>query len=192
MILKDNPRKMKAGRFILALYFRKNRKFTRRIGLTLIEVMIAITVGTISMMGAVMSLADGVSLQLQATRIAVASSIAQARMTQLLSHPNLERFTDSGSFGDDHGIYAGYEYDISVREEQIDLADVAASGELNANIDDQLPPPVQNQGEAPEQSRATQTGGLVDIHRIVIIIRYPSGNDQMGEYRLETFRHAGN
>ncbi|MBW7859385.1 MAG: hypothetical protein H3C43_14090, partial [Leptonema sp. (in: Bacteria)] len=40
------------------------------------------------------------------------------------------------------------------------------------------------------QSSATETGGLIDINRIVLTIRYPIKSGEKTDLRIETFKAA--
>ncbi len=180
-------------------YFKK--KFLRRLraktsaGFTLVEMSLAIGIAA-SMSVLVMStIADGMAKQGESDRLAIAVSLAQTKLAQLLSNPNLSTSSNKGSFGDDSGIYRGYTYDVTVREEKIDLAKVAETGELKGvPVKDQLPPSQSGAGAPGQQSAGqsvgSQTGGLVDIVRIIVKINYPIGGGASGEYRVETFRDA--
>ena len=168
-------------------------RLKRRTGLTLIEMSMAMLFAGIFSTTIVITVADGLEMQVEADRLSAAVAVTQMKLSQLLSNPNLETSEQKGAFDEKDGIYAGYKYEIKVREEKIDLAKVAETGELDGvNLDDQLPAGFQNGGASREdKGPATQTGGVVDIVRIVMKVNYPRGRrGGEGEYRVETFRGA--
>lgn len=174
--------------------FRKFRfKYSDRSGFTLVEVALALAVTTVMLVTITVTIADAERMQMETDRLALAQTIAQAKMTQLTSGVGLEVTDEQGEFGDSAGIYSGYGYEIQVREEQIDLAKVAESGTLTSSpaLDDQIPAGVQNQPpeESAGASSSSVTGGLIDVYRIRVKITYPRGTGgERGEYTVETFR----
>lgn len=163
-----------------------------RRGMTLPEMAIAILVASIVLVAITVTVSHGVAVQQESDRLSVAVSLAQTKLSQLMSNPNLTAGKNSGQFGQEGGLYAGYAYDIEIKEERIDLAKVAQEGELKpAAVNDQLPPGSQNQAAgATRNVTGSATGGLVDIVRIIVKIRYPKGGSSTGEYRVETFKGA--
>ena len=163
-----------------------------RRGMTLPEMAIAILVASIVLVAITVTVSHGVAVQQESDRLAVAVSLAQTKLSQLMSNPNLTAGKNSGQFGQEGGLYAGYAYDIEIKEERIDLAKVAQEGELKpAAVNDQLPPGSQNQAaQTTRNVTGSATGGLVDIVRIIVKIRYPKGGSSFGEYRVETFKGA--
>ncbi len=166
-----------------------------RRGMTLVEMAIAIAVAASMLMIVTMTVSSALRMQTESDRLAVAVSLAQTKLSQLNSNPALTPTGDkpmTGAFGQEGGLYAGYAYEIVIKEERIDLAKVAQQGELKpANVGDQLPASTQNQaGNAKRNVTGSETGGLVDIVRIIIKIKYPRGNGGFGEYRVETFKGA--
>ena len=162
-------------------------------GLTIVDLAFAILIASVMTVTITASVASALNLQREADRLSVAVSLAEIHLAQLLSNPYLSTTHRKGRYGSDAGIYKGYEWEVTVKEEKIDLAKVAEEGELKGvNLDDQLPASAQNTGgrEKAGQSVTTQTGGLVDIVRIIVIIRYPRGSGGKGKYRVETIRGA--
>lgn len=164
-----------------------------RSGLTLAEMSLALVMAAIMSVMVTTTVSDGLRMQGEADRMSVAVALAQTKLSQLLSNPNLSTSDSKGQLGSDAGVYAGYGYEVNVREEKIDLAKVAETGELEGlAVDDQLPAGAQNTAgntQRAGEGTKTQTGGLVDIVRIVVKIYYPLGREGgTGEYRVETFR----
>ena len=169
------------------------KKKAFRKGLTLVDVAMAMLVAAVLLSTVLVLVADAQGMRKEAERISLAVALAQAKLSQLLSNPELESMKKKGMFDKNSGIYSEYEWEIEVREETIDLAKVAESGELESvPLDDKLPEGIQNESgrEKMGQGAATQTGGMVDIIRIIINITYPRGGSERGEYRVETFRGA--
>lgn len=163
-----------------------------RRGMTLPEMAIAILVASIVLVAITVTISHGVAAQQESDRLAVAVSLAQTKLSQLMSNPNLTAGKNTGQFGQEGGLYAGYGYEIEIKEERIDLTKVASEGELKpAAVNDQLPPGSQNQESGTSRNvTGSATGGLVDIVRIIVKIRYPKGGAKFGEYRVETFKGA--
>lgn len=171
----------------------KSGRRRSRHGLTLFEMAIAIGLVSTVIVMILSSVSGSLQLQSEADRMSVAVALAQTKLSQLMSRPNLTTSHNKGNFGSNAGMYAGYEFEIDVREDRINLAEVAQSGKLQGTpVSDQLPAGVQNQGETQKagQTVATQTGGEVDIVRIVVLIRFPRGQGLKGTYRVETFRRS--
>lgn len=160
-----------------------------RRGMTLIEMAIAIAVAASMLMIITMTVSTGLRMQTESDRLSVAVSLAQTKLSQLMSNPGLTAGKSTGQFGQEGGLYAGYAYEITIKEERIDLAKVAAEGEIKpAVVGDQIPAGTQNQAATTVRNvTGSETGGLVDIVRIIVIIKYPKGRGQ-GEYRVETFK----
>lgn len=163
-----------------------------RRGMTLPEMAIAILVASIVLVSITVTVSHGVATQQESDRLAVAVSLAQTKLSQLMSNPNLTAGKNNGQFGQEGGLYAGYAYEIEIKEERIDLTKVATEGELKpVAAKDQLPPGGQNQESTTSRNvTGSATGGLVDIVRIIVKIRYPKGGQSFGEYRVETFKGA--
>ena len=169
------------------------RRNPDREGLTLVDMSLAIGVAAVMMLSTITFVADAQGMRMEADRVAVAVALAQIQLSQLLSNPELTQMKRSGRFGQEHGIYKGYSWSVEVREEKLDLAKVAESGQLEGvPLDDKLPTSTQNSAatEKAGQSATTQTGGVVDIVRIIVKISYPRGGSSDGVYRVETIRGA--
>jgi hypothetical protein len=167
------------------------QKHRLRSGVTLFEVALAISVAATFCMMTLYMIAEGMRLREKAQKMALASTLAQAKMAQLLSRPILEVTSDEGSMGDS-GPYAHFRYRIRITEEQIDLAAVSTEGRISSvNVDDRLEAGVQNvkPRERAGQGAATETGGLIDINRIVLVIDFPAGSERE-QLRIETFKAA--
>ena len=169
------------------------KKRPDREGLTLVDMSLAIGVAAVMMLSTITFVADAQGMRTEADRVAVAVALSQIQLSQLLSNPELTQMKRSGKVGEQHGIYKGYGWSVEVREEKLDLAKVAESGQLEGvPLDDKLPASTQNAAEREKagQSTSTQTGGVVDIVRIVVKISYPRGGASEGLYRVETIRGA--
>lgn len=138
------------------------------------------------------NVSEGIQMQLEADRLTIAVAIAQAKLSQLRNNPNLGALDQDGELND-AGMYSGYRFKLKVTEEFLDLADVQASGKIQAPaVDDQLPAGIQNQAGDQESlgtSEQTATGGRIETLRIIVIIEYPVGNG-FKEFRVETLQAA--
>lgn len=162
-----------------------------RRGVTLVEMAFAMSVAATFCMMTLYMIAEGMRLRKRAEKMALASTLAQAKMAQLLSRPFLDVANEDGDMGDS-GPYARFQYTIKITEEQIDLAAVSSEGRISGvNVADRLDAGVQNGKpiERAGQGAATETGGLVDINRIILIIDYPVGSERE-KLRIETFKAA--
>lgn len=159
-------------------------------GVSLFEVGLAIGVASTMAISTLSLVSSAYQMQGKAQKLELASNLANIKMTQILSMSELENTNQSGTL--DVALYNGYEYQILIKEEQIDLAQLAQSGSLNFNLpmDDQLPTGVQNyKGREKAGQNISETGGLVPVYRIKIIITYPldtKGNK--GTYEVESFK----
>ncbi len=173
---------------------RLNRRAQKRAGLTLLEMGLAVATASAMAFMITSTVASALRMQMEADRLTVAAALAQTKLAQLLTNTTISSGDSKGSFGSDAGIFAGYDWSVHIREEKIDLAKVMESGKLEGvPLDDQMPAGIQNESGAPEkagQTVATQTGGLVDVVRLIVRIYYPRGDGIKGEYRVETFRRS--
>lgn len=128
-------------------FFRKikGKISKKRKGVSLLEISLAIAVcATMSMsiLGLVSSAFEG---QSRIEKLELATNLAKAKMTQILSMPNLEPTDKEGSIDTD--LYKNFKYHIIIKEEQIDLAKLSQTGSLDVSkvpLDDQLPTSIQN------------------------------------------------
>ncbi len=185
--------KMRRAREWLRYRNSRSRTNNRRKAFTLVETALAMAIAAIMLVTVTATIADGERLLLEADRLSLALSVAQAKMTQLTSGIGLEVTNEAGRFDDRAGPYAGFAYTIEVREEQIDLAQVAETGTISSAppLEDQLPAGVQNQElqEKAGSSASSVTGGLVDVYRVSVEITYPRGiSGEKGTYNLVTYR----
>ncbi|MCB1170113.1 MAG: hypothetical protein KDK25_07260 [Leptospiraceae bacterium] len=168
-----------------------------RTGLTLVEMALATAVTAVFTLYVTMFVASGVQAQVESDRLSVAASLAQTKMSQLLSTPTLEQTganPQAHVFDRNSGIYAGYEVKVAVSQDKVNLQQSLSEGQIkSAPIDDKLPASVQNQ-VAKEESmgRADSYNALGDVNvfRIVIDIKIPLGPDEFEMYRVETLRSA--
>ncbi len=159
-------------------------------GVSLFEVGLALGVAATLAVSTLGLVSSAYQMQGKAQKLELSANLASIKMTQILSMPELENTNQKGTL--DIALYKGFEYQILIKEEQIDLAQVAQSGSLNFNvpIDDQLPAGVQNyKGKEKMGQNITETGGLVPVYRIKIIITYPLDNKgNKGTYEVESFK----
>ncbi|MQK95616.1 hypothetical protein, partial [Escherichia coli] len=88
--------------------------------------------------------------------------------------PTLEPTNQKGEI--DIPLYKGFEYELIIKEENVDIAKISQTGSLESavNVDDQLPTGVQNfKGQQKAGQNTTETGGLIPLYRIRIIITFP-------------------
>lgn len=148
-------------------------------------------------------LSAAINNQALAERLTIASTLAQTKMSQLLSAPNIEPtgHEDHGqgasepqTFGPDAGIYAGYKVRLIVVAEKINLQEAASRGSLEGiPLDDKIPAGVQNQEQTIEKAGSSEssiTGGDVAVHRIIIEVMSPQESNDHPLYRVETIRPA--
>lgn len=163
-------------------------------GFTLVEVAIAMAIVATETVFVLGTIAGAQSQMFLAHKLSLATVISRAKVTQLLSGRELEVTDTKGEFGDQAGLYADYSYELKISEEQIDLANVTASGELDSSsppLEDHLPAGVQNQQqqESLGTSERSATGGLIDVFHIFFQIQYPIGRSgQTGEYTVQTYK----
>jgi len=167
-----------------------NRSYRYRKGLSLIEMAMAMGVAATFSVMTLGLIASAMQLRKNAEQMALASTLAQAKMAQLLSRPFLERTNEDGDMGN-AGPYANFKYHLEIKEEQIDLA-AASSEKSMAGVNDKLDAGIQNAKptEKAGQGAATETGGIVNINRIILTIEYPSGSSGSEKLRIETFKAA--
>lgn len=172
----------------------KKRPSSRE-GFTIAEAGIAIAVASLLLIAVTASVSEGIRMQLEADRLSLAVTLAQAKMTQLLNNPELSPGDEEGGFDEGFGMYSGYGYKISVTEVNLDLAQVAETGTITpASLDDELPATVQNPDDRDEkmgESTKSETGGVVPVYDIRITISYPRGNGPRGIYEVRTYKDTG-
>jgi Tfp pilus assembly protein PilV len=169
----------------------KGKIFKIKKGVSLLEVALALGIAatiSISVLGLISS---AYNMQSKAQKLQLASNLARAKMTQILSMPVLEPVNQEGEL--DVALYKGYKYYIEIKEENIDLAKVSQTGTLDSpiNVEDQLPTSVQNfKGKEKAGQNITETGGLIPIYRIRIRITFPIDTKNEGTYQVETIKPA--
>lgn len=166
--------------------FRKANK--RKRGLTLLEVAIAITVAATLSLSLLGMISQALILQKKARNLELASSLARAKINQILSMPSLEPAKQSGEVP--VSLYRGFTYEIEISEEQIDIAKLITETDgSNVSVDDLLPASVQNfKGRERAGQNTTETGGLLSVFRITIRIRYPVSKNRTETYEVQTFK----
>lgn len=169
---------------------RWNRRLRRRLGFSLFEVALALGVASGFLVVLTATVAEGLRMQIESDRLTLAMVVAQAKLSQLRNNPNLSPLDEEGEI-ENAGQYSGYRFHLKVAEEKLDLAKIAEGGGDEANtpaVDDLLEPGVQNNTAEEESlgtSEQTQTGGLVEVLRVIVAIDYPSG-DGYNTYHIET------
>lgn len=185
--------KSRISNTVMTLTLKKVFKRIRlRSGMTLVEMGFAISIAAVWSIMTLGTVAAGIDLRRRAEKMSLASSLAQSKLAQLLSQPFLTP-TDSNGQIEQSGPYANFEFNLKVTEEQIDLTSVANEGiPESIKIDDQFGASIQNSvpREKAGQSSSTETGGLIDINRIVLTIRYPIKAGEKADFRIETFKAA--
>lgn len=163
----------------------KNRK-----GISLLEVSLAIAVAatmSVSVLGLVSSAFES---QSRIQKLELASNLARAKMTQILSMPTLEPTEKEGTI--DTELYKDFQYKIIIKEEQMDLAKLSQTGSLEAskiNLEDQLPTSIQNfKSKEKKGQNITETGGLIPVYKIQILITYPIKGNRVGKYEIISFK----
>ena len=168
-----------------------NKKCNDRSGFTLIEMSISVGVVALMMASVGTLVAKGLALQKESDRLRVAVILTQSKLSQLLTRPDLSPASESGEIGNDNALYKGYKYKINITNEQIDLAKISETGKISfAPVEDKLPEDSTNasQTEKMGQGAQTQTGGLIEVMKIMVTIIYPRGDGTDGEYVVMTFR----
>lgn len=159
-------------------------------GVSLFEVGLALGVAASMAVSTLGLVSSAYQMQGKAQKLELASNLASIKMTQILSMPELQNTNQTGTL--DVALYNGFEYQILIKEEQIDLAQIAQSGSLDFNLpmDDQLPAGVQNfKGKEKAGQNTTETGGLIPVYRIKVIITYPLDNKgNKAKYEVESFK----
>ena len=184
----------KTGRSILRkrkLFNLFLKKSIEKSGFTLIEMAISVGLVATIMVSVALLLAQGIANQKETERLRLAVVLSQSKLSQLLTRPDLSPVSESGTIGNDNRMYRGYKYKIDITNEKIDLAKIAEKGSISfAPVEDKLPEDVTNasQSEKMGQGVTSQTGGLIDIMKIVVTILYPRGDGSEGEYSVMTFR----
>jgi hypothetical protein len=180
------------GRSKSVRYFNKKNP---RSGFTILEAGLAVTAASFLLFSVVLMVTDSIRMRIESDRLSLAYTLASAKMTQILSLKELSPMDENGNFSEDFGSYAGYKYELTVREETLDLAKYAGeTGKKGKDLlADLLPPAVQNQGSKKEkagQSASTETGAMVPVYRIKIKIVYPRGSAPAGQYMVETLKET--
>ncbi len=156
------------------------------------EVSLALAIASTISISVLGLISSAYRMQSKAQKMEFASNLARAKMTQILSMPVLDPTEQTGKL--DIPLYKDFEYSIIIKEEQVDIAQIAQSGSLEnaVALEDQLPTSVQNfKGKEKSGQNITETGGLIPIYRIRIIITYPLDNKgNKGTYEVQSFKAA--
>jgi len=175
----------------IALFFKNKKRRIRAVakGFTLIEVSLALVVAAVMLATVTMTVADAMRMQQESARYAVAVSLAQAKISQLLARPDLDVASESGEFGRDSGMYSGYKFKLDITREKLDITKITEEGVLSseAPVEDLLPPDIQNSSDKKEEKIGAPEGDKMEILKIVVTIRYPMKSSE-GIYTVSTFR----
>jgi type II secretory pathway pseudopilin PulG len=163
-------------------------------GFTLMETGFALSIAAVMLVTVSSTLVDAVRMQKDAERLSIASSLCQSKMSQLLSRPDLSVASESGDFGARSGPLSGFKYEVRITRENIDLASMVQTGTLTMSEIKERAGVERSQEEGEERGTGlgemTQTGGIMEIMKIVVTIRYPL-KDAEGIYTVTTFRAPG-
>jgi len=172
-------------------FWKKIKEKNFKKGVSLIEVALALSVAATISMAVLGLISSAYRMQLKSQKLELASNLARAKMTQVLSMPTLEPTNQKGEI--DIPLYKGFEYELIIKEENVDIAKISQTGSLESavNVDDQLPTGVQNfKGQQKAGQNTTETGGLIPLYRIRIIITFPIDEKNKNNYELESFKSA--
>ncbi len=170
----------------------KEKIFKNRKGVSLLEISLAIAVSATMSMSVLSLVSSAFESQSRIEKLELASNLAKAKITQILSMPTLEPTNKEGTIDTD--LYKNFKYQIIIKEEQIDLAKLSQTASLEISkvpLDDQLPVSVQNfKTKEKKGQNLTETGGLIPIYKIRIMISFPLKGDRFGHYEVQTFKTA--
>lgn len=162
-----------------------------RSGYSLAEMALAMMATSMYLGSLMWAIAGGVNLTLKADQRTIALALAQAKMSQLVNNPNLSPTDTDYAKISGSGIYNNYRWKIKISQDKVNLAEVAQSGKINFDVSDKVPAGVQNQSTKKESmgsSTSTETGGELEIYRIIIMIRPPKTSSVDFVYRVSTFQ----
>lgn len=165
------------------------RKIQRK-GFTLLEVAIALALGSVAMVYTYGLIAQGIKMQKEAIQLSNAVHLAKIKMAQVDASTNMESDVSRGEIPG----YPGYTFETEIKEEELDLLKLAMGKEsdelkkkspkdLLGNKDAGLNQILKNRG----QSQGSETGGLIKVFRVKVTITYPAGTGD-AVYSVETFR----
>ncbi len=166
----------------------KNKK--KRKGFTLLEVAIALAIGSALMVFTYNLIARGIQMQKEAVMLSNAVHLAKIKMAQIDASTNMESDVTKGEIPG----YPGYTFETSIQEKEMDLLKMAMGGEsqklrdkaprdLLGDKDANLNNLLKNRG----QTQGSETGGLIKVFEIKITIAFPLGGKEQ-KYTVETFR----
>ena len=164
-----------------------------RYGFTLVEVSLAVLVLSVVLSLSVLSVASAFNLQTESDRLLVAARLAQEKLAELKNDPDLDVTDRTEEISDSDSVYNGYIYTIQVREEEVNLTDIAEAGATGVALDELLPSAATNEekkGNDLFSDSNLVSLGSVRIWRITVSIKYPRGRKGgvYGSYDVETIR----
>ncbi|MCB1172399.1 MAG: hypothetical protein KDK39_02485 [Leptospiraceae bacterium] len=162
-----------------------------RNGYSLAEMALAVMAVSLYLGGIMWTIVGGVDLVVKADNRTIALALAQAKMSQLLNNPNLSPSRGEYRTINNSGIYNGFRWQVEIKQDKVNLAEVSEKGSMAPDIDDQLPASVQNPStreESAGSSTSTVTGGDIEILRIIVSIKPPEATSQDWVYRVVSFQ----
>ncbi len=149
----------------------------QRSGFTIVEMALAMAAVATFIVLITSFVGDGLRMQAEAGKLQAAMVLAQLRMAQLRADPALTDKKEEEEVST--GVYKGMKVRVEVSQDRIDLAQAQQTGDISLPaVDDQLPTSIQNEGSRRESlgtSERSQTGGLIDVLRIKVVVSYPVG-----------------
>ncbi len=176
----------------LKFWKKMNQKKNRtKKGISLLEASLAIAIAATISVSVLSLVSSAFEMQSRSEKIFLAFTLAQAKMNQILSNPVLSPTQQKGTI--DASIYQGFEYEIIIKEEEMDLAKISQTGTLGSSIDDLLPASVQNfKSREKKGQNLTETGGMIPVYKIKLIIFYPIKGNQKGKYEILSYKAIKN
>jgi len=160
---------------------------SNRKGFTLVETAIALVFAAAIMSYTYSLIANGIIMQRDAKNLNQAVFLTRLKMTQIESGNKISPDHSEGKIP----IFKGYSYEIDIKEEDIDLMELAGMKEPPAGIvengnletEDRISGYLEKKGK----TQQSETGGVIKAFKIKIRINYPSsaGDDS---YAIETFK----
>ncbi len=162
------------------------KTMNKRRGFSLIEVAIALAIAASVMVWTYSMISQAMIQERRAISLTNAVFLAKIKMSQIEAMPKLETTSAKGEIPG----YVGYQYEIEIKEEELDLLKLAEGGNtrkpedlLGKDSNSQLNELLKKRGK----DQSSKTGGLIKVFRIVVKIIYPDGaNDEV--YEVQTIK----
>ena len=169
-------------------------RFHRHIGFSLIEVGLAIIVVATVLVTGISSVFSALNLQIEADRLALAMSLAQTKMAELRSQSKLPKGDSSEEISDKDNVYYGYRWEVSVRDDKINILKAFSGDDEGGGLEGLLPDSVQNEakdnGSSIDLSKGFFAIGDIPILRITVMVEYPKGRGIYGKYKVESLQKS--